>query len=70
MEYCNRGVLTDESLKNYFPNYFNNQIFRFKLLQQLAKQLVHAIQFCHDNGVLHRDSKNSNCCITQRGASI
>lgn len=47
--------------------FFKNQIPDRDQLQRIMRQLVEAVRYCHERGIIHRDLKLENILITERG---
>ena len=60
MEYCNGGTLSEclEKYKNLYHRSFTEEI-----VQCLMRQIVSALNYIHDLGIIHRDLKLDNILI-------
>ncbi|EDV25031.1 uncharacterized protein TRIADDRAFT_24805, partial [Trichoplax adhaerens] len=57
MEYCNEGTISDAA-KNGLPE---------AMIRRYTKQILVAIDFLHENGIVHRDIKGNNIFLARNG---
>ena len=63
MEKCNGGNLYFKILERINLE----KMFDEKILSEVFKQIISAINYCHDEGVCHRDLKPENICFLNLG---
>ena len=64
MEECHGGELFDKILQHIE----NKEMYSEKQAAEIIKQVMSAIEYCHNNGICHRDLKPENLLYLKKGS--